>query len=58
MKSFHVDDNNSASFKFKKITGKTADGGTKEVEIMVPLKHLSNFWRPLEMRNYSHIKLV
>ena len=27
----------------KKITGKTADGGTKDVEIMVPLKYLSNF---------------
>ena len=36
------------SFNFKlKITGKT--GGTKDVEIMVPLKHLSNFWRTLEM---------
>ena len=37
-------------FKFKqKITGKTADGGTKHVEIMVPRKYLSNFWRTLEM---------
>ena len=36
--------------KFKqKITGVTSDGGTKDVEIMVPLKHLSNFWRTLEM---------
>ena len=41
-------DNNSASFKFKQqITGQT--GGTKDVEIMVPLKYLSNFWRTLEM---------
>ena len=32
--------------KFKeKITGKTAAGGTKDVEIMVPLKYLCNFWR-------------
>ena len=32
--------NNSASFKFKqKITGKTAAGGTKNVEIMVTLKY-------------------
>ena len=38
------------SFKFKvKITGKTGNGGTKDVEIMVPLKYLSNFWRTLEM---------
>ena len=38
------------SFNFKvKITGQTGDDGTKEVEIMVPLKYLSNFWRTLEM---------
>ena len=38
------DTNNSASFKFKqKITSKTADGGTKNVEIMSSLKYLSNF---------------
>ena len=48
--NFHVDDNNSASFKFKqKITGITAAGGTNNVEVMVPLKFLSNFWRNLEM---------
>ena len=47
--NFHAA-NTSASFKFnQKITGKTAEGGTKDVEIMVPLKHLSNFWRTLEM---------
>ena len=42
---------NSKSFKFKiKITGKTPDNGNeKDVEIMVPLKYLSNFWRILEM---------
>ena len=33
-----------------KITGKTpAAGNTKYVEIIVPLKYLSNFWRILEM---------
>ena len=33
-----------------KITGKTpAVGNEKFVEIMVPLKYLSNFWRTLEM---------
>ena len=42
--------NPTDSFNFKaKITGKTGNGGTKDVEIMVPLKYLSNFWRPLEM---------
>ena len=38
------------SFKFKvKITGKTNNDNEKDVEIMVPLKYLSNFWRTLEM---------
>ena len=37
-------------FKFKqKITGKTAANGRKDLEIMVPLKHLSNFWSILVM---------
>ena len=41
----------SESFKSKiKITGKThAAGNTKNVERIVPLKYLSNFWRTLEM---------
>ena len=41
----------SELFKSKvKITGKTPDNGnTKNVEIIVPLKYLSNFWRTLEM---------
>ena len=41
----------SGSFKSKiKVTGKTrAASNTKDVEIMVPLKYLSNFWRTLEM---------
>ena len=47
------DDNlaDSESFKSKiKITGKTLNNGNeKDVEIMVPLKYLSNFWRTLEM---------
>ena len=38
------------SFNFKvKFTGQTGDDGTKDVEIMVPLKYLSSFWRTLEM---------
>ena len=42
---------NSESFKFKvKITGKARnDDNEKDVEIMVPLKYLSNFCRTLEM---------
>ena len=44
------EDNTTDSFKFKaKITGQTGNDGTKDVEIMVPLKYLSNFWRTLEM---------
>ena len=41
----------SESFKYKtKIIGKTpAAGNTKNVEIAVPLKYLTNFWRALEM---------
>ena len=41
----------SESFKSKtKITGKTPyNSNRKDVEIMVPLKYLSNFWRALEM---------
>ena len=41
----------SESFKSKiKITGKTPnDDNEKDVEIMVPLKYLSNFWRTLEI---------
>ena len=53
---YHKDDLNyiithSESFKSKiKITGKTpAAGNTKDVEIIVQLKYLSNFWRTLEM---------
>ena len=47
---FPDDDNNSASFKFKqKIAGQTGNGGTKYVEVMVPLKYLSQFCRTLEM---------
>ena len=33
-----------------KITGNTPDNGnTKDIEIILPLKSLSNFWRTLEM---------
>ena len=41
----------SQSFKSQiKITGETPNNGNeKDVEIMVPLKYLSNFWRALEI---------
>ena len=46
------DDNNSALFKFKlTITNQTGYDGTKDVEIIVPLKYSSNFWRTLELIN-------
>ena len=50
---------NSESFKSKiKITRRTPAGGNgKDVEIMVPLKYLSNFWRTLEMP-LINLKLV
>ena len=45
-----IEGNLTDSFNFKlKITGRIGNGGTKDVEIMVPLKYLSNFWRTLEM---------
>ena len=44
-------DNATDSFNLKaKRTGQTDDDGKiNNVEIMVPLKYLSNFWRTLEM---------
>ena len=45
-----TEDNPTDSYKFKaKIIGETGNNGTKGVEIMVPLKYLSNIWRTLEM---------
>ena len=47
---FNADNLTTDSFKTKEeITGKTGNNGTKNVEIKVPLKYLSNFWRTLEM---------
>ena len=41
---YRDDNNNSILFKFKeKIKGRTGSKNTKDVEIMVPLKYLSNF---------------
>ena len=45
-----VENNLTDSFNFKvKITRQTGDDGTKNVEIMVPLEYLINFWRILVM---------
>ena len=39
-----------SSFKFKdKITGQTSGYVTKGVEMLIPLKYLSTFWRTLEI---------
>ena len=47
---FPADKNVSVLFKFKeKITGQTGNNGTKEVEKMVLLKYVRNFWTILEM---------
>ena len=45
-----TNNNLTDSFNFKvKMAGQTGDNGTKNVQIMVSLKYLSNFWRTLEM---------
>ena len=42
--------NATDSFNFiSNITGHTGDNGAKEVEILVPLKYVINFWRALEI---------
>ena len=47
---FHADNNNSISFKYKQqIMRQTGNDGTKNVERMVPLKYLCNFWRTLKI---------
>ena len=61
-----TDNNLTDSFNFKvKMTGQTGNNGTKNVEIMVPIKYLSNFWRTSEMignsgdeANFSHKLLL
>ena len=45
-----TNNNLTDSFNFNvKMTGQTGNNGTKNVEIMDPLKYLSNFWRTLEI---------
>ena len=42
-------DSESFKSKVKRTENTPANGNTKNVEILVPLKHLRNFWRTLEM---------
>ena len=49
------DDPDTTSFNYKqKITGQTGNNGRKDVQIMLPLKNLSNFCRTLEMPLINH----
>ena len=47
----HFAENNLTDlFNFKaKMTDQTGNDGEKNIEIMVPLEYLSNFWRILEI---------
>ena len=41
---------NSESFKYKKnIVGKTQEDSLTNAKVVIPLKHLSNFWRSLNI---------
>ena len=51
---FPANNNNSISLKFKQqITGQIGNGSTKNVEIMAPLKYLSDVWRTLEIMYFN-----
>ena len=54
---YYRDNNNIIIVVFrtniKKITGKTGNDDTKEVETTVPLKYLSNFWTALEITLFN-----
>ena len=54
------DGNNSASFKYKpEITGETENYETKDIEIMLTLKSLNNFWGTVEMSLiYCEVNLI
>ena len=45
----NLTDSESFKSKVKKTRSTPAAGNAKDVEIIVPLKYLSNFWRTLEM---------
>ena len=45
---------NSNTFKYKnKIINNTNDAGTKDIELVMPLKYLGNFWRSLNIQLIS-----
>ena len=46
-----TNDNNAPTFKYKaNLIGNTEKNATKKgVKLVVPLKHLSNFWRSLQL---------
>ena len=45
-----ADDSTDVLHKFKeRIAGQIGNNGTKTVEIMLPLKYLTNFWRTHEI---------
>ena len=47
---FNEGNTDTNSFKIKeKITDQTSENGTKNIEIMTPLKYVSNFWRTFEI---------
>ena len=53
-----VYNNATDSFEFKeKIIDKTGKDGSKNVEIMVPLKHLTKFWRSSEIRSLKCLRI-
>ena len=48
--SFNAANITTSLFKIKEqITGQTDNNGLKNVQILVALKHLSNFWGTVEM---------
>ena len=48
--SFNTANVTTSLFKIKEqITGQTDNNGSKNVQILVALKHLSNFWRTAEV---------
>ena len=48
--NFPANNNIIISFKFKQqMTGQKGNGGTKDVEKMVPLKYVTNFRKTLEL---------
>ena len=49
MIDFHANNNDDNNNNNNNKTGQTPNDDTKDAEIMVLLKYLSNYWRTLEM---------